>query len=145
MSSYTLLIVLVIVYYHHIAMLCFSYHVIYQIHFICVYLSFAFMFHVCINLRSGYGKELYVPEGNITVRNSDLYLFDPNEAAIMIQTDLCHRPKGASISINCMLQILYPYSHAYLSNYPFISRQSVLLCFLNNLSGIRKKISHIHE
>ena len=51
---------------------------------ISVYLSFAFMFYVCINLRSGYGKELYVPEGTITVRDSDLYPYDPNGAAIMI-------------------------------------------------------------
>ena len=86
MSSYTLLLVLVTVYYHHIAVLCFSYHVIYYIHLICIYLSFAFMFHACINLRSGYGKELYVPEGTIPVRDRDLYLYDPNGAAIMIQT-----------------------------------------------------------
>ena len=86
MSSYTLLIILVTIYYHHIAVLCFSYHVIYHIHLICVYLSFAFMFHVCINLRSGYGKELYVLEGTITVRDSDLYLYDLNGAVIMIQT-----------------------------------------------------------
>ena len=71
-----------------------------------IYISFAytchifFMFHACINLRSGYGKELYVPEGiiiirdndlylyvlegTITIRDNDLYLYDPNEAAIMI-------------------------------------------------------------
>ena len=73
-------------YYHHIAVLCFSYHVIYDIHFIYVYLSFSFMFHACINLRSGCGKELYVSEGTITVRDSDLYLYDPNGASIMIQT-----------------------------------------------------------
>ena len=85
-SSYTLLIVLVTVYYHHIAVLCFSYHVIYHIHLICVYLSFAFMFHACIKLRSGYGKELYVNKGTIIVQNSDLYLYDPNGATIMIQT-----------------------------------------------------------
>ena len=85
MSSYTLLLALVTVYYHHIAVLCFSYHVIYYIHLICVYLSFAFIFHACINLRSGYGKEMYVPEGTITIRDSDLYLYDPNGAAIMIQ------------------------------------------------------------
>ena len=86
MSSYTLFIVLVTIYYHHIVVLCFSYHVIYHIYLICVYLSFAFMFHACINLRSGYGKERYVPEGTITVRDSDLYLYDLNGAAIMIQT-----------------------------------------------------------
>ena len=86
MSSYTLFIVIVTIYYHHIAMICFSYHVIYHIHLICVYLSFAFMFHVCINLRSGYEKELYVPEGTITIRDGDLYLYDPNGAAIIVAT-----------------------------------------------------------
>ena len=83
-SSYTLLIVLVTIYYHHIVVLSVSYHVIYHIYLICVYLSFAFMFHVCINLRSRYGKKLYVPEGTIIVRDSDLYLYDLNEATIMI-------------------------------------------------------------
>ena len=86
MSSYTLLIVLVTIYYYHIAVLCFSYHVIYHIHLICVYLLFSFMFHASINLRSGYRKELYVPEGTITVRDSDIYPYDPNGATIMIQT-----------------------------------------------------------
>ena len=86
MSSYTLFIVLVTIYYHHITVLCFSYHVIYPIHLICVNLLFAFMFHACINLKSGYGKELYVLEGTITVRDSDFYLYDPNGAAIIIQT-----------------------------------------------------------
>ena len=56
LSSCTLLLVLVTVYYHRIAVLCFSYHVIYSIHFICIYLSFSFRFHVCKYLRSGYGK-----------------------------------------------------------------------------------------
>ena len=56
LSSYTLLLVLVTVYYHRITVLCFSYHVIYSIHFICIYLSFSFRFHVCKYLRSGYGK-----------------------------------------------------------------------------------------
>ena len=62
-----------------------SYNVIYHIQIICIYLSFAFMFHACIYLRSGYGKEFYVSEGTITVRDSDLYLYDPNGAAIMIE------------------------------------------------------------
>ena len=43
-----------------------------------------------------------------------------------------------------MLQQLCPYRHTYLSNYPVIGKQSVLLCFLNNLLCIIK-ISHIHE
>ena len=140
MSSYTLFIVHVTIYYLHIAVLCFSYQVIYHIYLICVYLSFSFMFHGCINLRSGYGTELYVPEGTITVLDSDLYLYDLNKAAIMIKTGIyVIDPNGASISVNCMLQQLYPYRHAYLSNYSVISRQSVLLCFLNNLLGMRKR------
>ena len=56
LSSCTLLLVIVTVYYHRIAVLCFSYHVIYSIHFICIYFSFSFRFHVCKYLRSGYGK-----------------------------------------------------------------------------------------
>ena len=108
MLSYTLFIVLVTIYYHHIAVLYFSYDVIYHIHLICVYLSFSIMFYVCINLRSGYEKELYAPEGIITVRESDLYLCDPN---------------GALIYVNSMLQQLYPYRHAYLFNYLVISKQ----------------------
>ena len=62
-----------------------SYNVIYHIQIICIFLSFAFMFHACIYLRSGYGKEPYVPEGTITVRDSDFYLYDLNGAATMIQ------------------------------------------------------------
>ena len=61
-----------------------SYKVIYHIQIICIFLSFAFIFHACIYLRSGYGKKLYVPEGTIIVRDSDFYLYDSNEAAIMI-------------------------------------------------------------
>ena len=63
-----------------------SYNVIYHIQIICIFLSFAFMFHACIHFRNGYGKELYVPEGIITVRDNDFYLYDPKVAAIMIQT-----------------------------------------------------------
>ena len=55
-SSCTLLLILVPVYYHRIVVLCFSYYVIYSLHFICIYLSFSFMFHVCKYLRSGYEK-----------------------------------------------------------------------------------------
>ena len=124
MFSYTVLLVLITVYYHRIAVLCFSYHIIYFIHFLCVYFSFSFMFMPANTLEVDTGEKLYVPEGTITVRDSDFYLYDPN---------------GASISINCMLQQLYPYRHAYLSNYSVLSRQSFLLCFLNNLSGIRKR------
>ena len=78
MFHYTFLLVLITVYIlsHSNATLLISCHI----------MSFVFMFHASIYLRSGYGKELCVLEGTITVRDSDLYLYDPNEVAIMIQT-----------------------------------------------------------
>ena len=78
---YTFLIVLITVYIssHNNAMFIISSHLSYSNHL------HAFMFHSCIHLRSGYGKELYVLEGTITVRDSGLYLYDPNGAAIMIK------------------------------------------------------------
>ena len=61
-----------ILYFHYILQItsyvydsCF----IYQYRFISFY-----MFHACIFQRSGYEKELYVPEGTIIVRDSDLYM-----------------------------------------------------------------------
>ena len=83
-------------------------------------------------------EKLYVPEGTITVRDSDLCMtqtgrYNDQNGIYVID------PNGASIFVNCMLQQLYPYRHAYLSNYPVIGRQSVLLCFHTNLVGIRKR------
>ena len=46
-------------YFHGIARLCFSYHIIsytFHIHFLCVYFSFFFYIHVCKYLRSGFRK-----------------------------------------------------------------------------------------
>ena len=80
-------------------------------------MSFHFWFHVCKYLRSGYGKKLYVlegiitvrdsdlylnvPEGTITVRDSDLYLFIPEGIITVRDSDLCHvlcsDPFGATV------------------------------------------------
>ena len=99
MSSYIVLLVLVIVYYHRIAVLCFSYHIIYFIHFLYVYFSFSFMFMPANTLE--YRKELYVPErtinvlymyvpeGTIIVRDSDLYLYVPEGTIIVRDSDIC--------------------------------------------------------
>ena len=46
-------------YFHRIARLCFSYHIIlytFHIHFLCVYFSFFFYINVCKYLRSGFRK-----------------------------------------------------------------------------------------
>ena len=50
--------------------MCYDSCFIYQYHFI----SFN-MFHACIFQKTGYEKEMYVPEGTITIRDSDLYLY----------------------------------------------------------------------
>ena len=47
----------------------------------CYVLCLAYIFQEVDN-----GYNLYVPEGTITVRDSDLYMYDQNGAAIMIQT-----------------------------------------------------------
>ena len=54
-----------------------------------LYISFPFSFHVCIYFRSGYGK-LCVPEGTITVRDSDLCLLIPEGIVTVRDSDLCH-------------------------------------------------------
>ena len=54
-------------------------------HFFCFITSYALcLAYIFQEVDNGYN--LYVPEGTITIRDSDLYLYDPNEAAIMIQT-----------------------------------------------------------
>ena len=56
MSSYTVFLVLVTVYYHRIAVLCFSYHIIYFIHFLYIYFSFSFMFMPANTLEADTGN-----------------------------------------------------------------------------------------
>ena len=62
MSSYTVFLVLVTVYYHHIAMLCFSYHIIYFIHFLYLYFSFSFMFMPANTLAADTGNNCMYPK-----------------------------------------------------------------------------------
>ena len=122
-----------------------SYNVIYHIQIICIFLSFSFMFHVCLYLRSGYEKELYVPKGTITVRDSDFYLYDPNRAAIMIQTesmsstqmglDIYKLYAAAIVSLLACLLIQLP-GHKQAISFIMFSQQSF---------RYKKKISHIHE
>ena len=86
-SSYTVLLVLV--YYHRIAVLCFSYHIIYFIHLFCIYFSFSFMFMPANTLEVNTGEKLYVPEGTITIRDNDLYLYVPKGIITVQNSDLC--------------------------------------------------------
>ena len=52
-------------------------------------MSFPLRFNVCKYLRSGYGK-LCVPEGTITVRDSDLCLLISEGIVTVRDSDLCH-------------------------------------------------------
>ena len=70
-------------------MLLISYHIIYFIHFLCVYFSFSFMFMPANTLEMDTGEKLYVPEGTITVRDSDLYLYIPEGTITVRDNDLC--------------------------------------------------------
>ena len=62
MSSYTVFLVLVMVYYHRIAVLCFSYHIIYFIHFLYIYFSFSFMFMPANTLEADTGNNCMYPK-----------------------------------------------------------------------------------
>ena len=54
-------------------MLLISYHILYTFP---LYILFIFFYvHACKYLRSGYGRNLYVPGRTITVRDNDLYLY----------------------------------------------------------------------
>ena len=83
-SSFIYVFVLVLITFyvssHNNAMLLISCHAIY------IFLSFILCFMPVNTLEVDTEKKnMYVPEGTITVRDSDLYLYDPNGAAIMIQ------------------------------------------------------------
>ena len=54
-------------------------------YFFCFITSYVLCL-ACIFQEVDNGYNLYVPEGTIPIRDSDLYLYDLNEAAIMIQT-----------------------------------------------------------
>ena len=79
---YVFILVLITIYVssHSNAMFLISFHVIY------IFLSLILCYMPANTLEVDTEKKLYVPEGTITVRDSDLYLYDPNGATIMIQT-----------------------------------------------------------
>ena len=62
MSSYTVFLVLVNVYYHRIAVLCFSCHIIYFIHFLYLYFLFSFMFMSANTLEADTRNNLLYPK-----------------------------------------------------------------------------------
>ena len=79
---YVFVLVLITVYVssHSNVMLLISCHAIY------IFLSFILCFMSANTLEVDTEKKLYVPKGTITVRDSDLYLYDLNGVTIMIQT-----------------------------------------------------------
>ena len=79
---YVFVLVLITVYVssHSNAMLLISCHAIY------IFLSFILCFMSTNTLELDTEKKLYASEGTITVRDNDLYLYDPNGVTIVIQT-----------------------------------------------------------
>ena len=63
-------------------MLLISCHIFYTCHFLL-----GFMFANTLEADTG---NKYVPEGTITVRDSDLYLFIPEGIITVRDSDLCH-------------------------------------------------------
>ena len=85
-------------------MLLISYHILYTFPFHILFILF--YVHACKYHGSGYGREMYVPEGTITVfylfvlegtitvRDSDLYLYVPKGTIIVRDSDLCMTQTG---------------------------------------------------
>ena len=84
-------------------MLLISYHILYT--FFYIYFSFSFMFMpsntIEVDKRELYVLEstiivlcLYVSEGTITVRDSDLYLYVPEGTITVRDNDLCMTQTG---------------------------------------------------
>ena len=69
-----------------------SYHILYT--FPLRILFIFFYVHAFKYLRSGYGRKLYVPEGTITIRDSDLYLYVPKGTITIRDSDLCLTQTG---------------------------------------------------
>ena len=80
---YVFVLVLTTVYVssHSNVMLLISCHAIY------IFMSLILCFMPANTLEVDTEKKQYVLKGTITVRDSDLYLYDPNMATIMIQTE----------------------------------------------------------
>ena len=74
-----LVIVLMTIRVFYISIIYYKLLPMFMIHvsFIHISSSFFYMCHACIFQRNGYGKGLYVPEGTITVCDSDLYMYCP--------------------------------------------------------------------
>ena len=85
-------------------MLLISYHILYTFPFHMLFILF--YVHACKYHKSGYGRELYVPEGTITVlylyvpegtitvRDNDLYLYVPEGTITVRESDLCMTQTG---------------------------------------------------
>ena len=84
-------------------MLLISYHILYT--FLYIYFSFSFMFMPANTIEVDTGENckypkvlslfsMYVPEGTITVRDSDLYLYVPKGTITVRDSDLCMTQTG---------------------------------------------------
>ena len=129
-------------YFHRIARLCFSYHIIsytFHIHFLCGYFSFSFIFMPAITLEVDSGNNWVYPKVlSLYETVISVYCGDPFRATV-IQTGSMSstQTRPRYLSMYLLQQLYLPYRHTYLSLYQVLSKQSALLCFLY--------ISHKHE
>ena len=93
MSSYTVFLVLVTVYYHRIVVLCFSYHIIYFIHFLYIYFSFSFMF---------------MPENTLEADTRNNYMYPKVLSLYETVISICMYPKVLSMYETVISICMYP-------------------------------------
>ena len=126
-SIYTVLLVLITVYFHCITRLCFSYHIIsytFHIHFLCVYFSFSFIFMLANILEADSGNNWVYPKVlSLYETVISVYCGDPFGATVIQTGSMSSTQTGPRYLSMYLLQQLYlPYRHAYLSLYQVLSR-----------------------
>ena len=141
-------------YFHRIARLCFSYHIIsytFHIHFLCVYFSFSFIFMPANTLEADSGNKWVYPKVlSLYETVISVYLY-PKVLSLyeIVISVYCGDPFGPTViqtgsmsstqtgprylSMYLLQQLYLPYRHAYLSLYKVLSRQSAYYVFCTYL------------
>ena len=109
-------------YFHRIARLCFSYHIIsytFHIHFLCVYFSFSFIFMPAITLEADSGNNWVYPKVlSLYETVISVYYGDPFGVTVIQTRSMSSTQTGPRYLSMYLLQQLYlPYRHVYLSLY----------------------------
>ena len=101
-SIYTVLLVLITVYFHRITRLCFSYHIIsytFHIHFLCVYFSFSFIFMPANTLEVNLGNNWVYPKV-LSLYETVIFVYVYPKVLSLYETVIsvyCGDPFGATV------------------------------------------------